>query len=277
MNAVLKPAQFNNEVVIVTPQIAEQWLSANTNNRQVKKTHVKRMSAAMVRGEWILNGETVKFDANGRLVDGQHRLRAVVEAGVNVPIEVRYNVPVDAFATIDTGVVRGAKDALYTHGVGNNTYDIAAAARIAFHGLNSSIERVFYGSSVALSNKQVVQFVEAHSSLVDLTTELYEREVRKLCPLSLAAGVFWLIIYKHSRAAVNPFLDAFLSGESLTAEHPAYILRERLIAERIGHSRGTRRRIETCAFIIAAWNAYHTGRPLKVLRLRRNDAFPTIA
>jgi hypothetical protein len=70
------------KVQMVTPVKAGEWLQANTPNRPLSKPIVKAFAEAMRRGEWVVTHRGIAFDTNGVLVDGQHRLAAIVEADV---------------------------------------------------------------------------------------------------------------------------------------------------------------------------------------------------
>ena len=71
------------EFVLVTPAMAAEWLKKNTDeNRAVRPRVQEKYTAAMRRHQWQeCNGETIKFDRDGTMIDGQHRLRALMEAG----------------------------------------------------------------------------------------------------------------------------------------------------------------------------------------------------
>lgn len=80
-------------VKLVYPSDAKKMLEANRSNfRPLDKNRVKLYASAMKRGLWDVNGESIKFDREGNLVDGQTRLAAIVEAGVPVMMLVVSNV-----------------------------------------------------------------------------------------------------------------------------------------------------------------------------------------
>jgi hypothetical protein len=98
---------INQEVI--TPAMAQEYLKFNTENyRSINNVRVISYAADMKAGRWQLNGEGIKFDTNGTLIDGQHRLQAIVRAGV--PIEML--------------VIRGIE-------AGTNLYDIGAGRSLA--------------------------------------------------------------------------------------------------------------------------------------------------
>lgn len=77
-------------VILVTPDLANEWLLHNDNNprKKISAPHVKAYAADMKSGKWSMNCEPIVFDANGNLKNGQHRLMAVIQSGVSVPMFV---------------------------------------------------------------------------------------------------------------------------------------------------------------------------------------------
>src|SRR5438105_4834244 len=72
---------LKSRIVKVTPELARQWLESNEDNRRLSDEWVRKLARDMVNDEFPNVGETLKFDEKGRLIDGQHRLRAVVLSG----------------------------------------------------------------------------------------------------------------------------------------------------------------------------------------------------
>ena len=85
------------EVVTVTPEMAERWLSNNPLNRQIRAEHVEELAERIRRGEWKPNPPVEVFDT-GRLWNGQHRLSAIVRTGCTVQMKVLVwkKVPVES-------------------------------------------------------------------------------------------------------------------------------------------------------------------------------------
>jgi len=82
-----------NVVMDITPSQAFAWLEGNTHNRPLDQAHVERLARDMKAGRWRLT----------LLVDGQHRLWAVIEADVTVPMRVFFNEPPESRHVLDTG------------------------------------------------------------------------------------------------------------------------------------------------------------------------------
>lgn len=102
-----------SSTITITPELAQEYLSKNiSKNRPIRQSVVHDYAAQMKRGEWKITPQGIAFDVKGRLIDGQHRLAAVIESGCNVPMYVTTGVPEDRMMMIDCGVKRTMSDVL---------------------------------------------------------------------------------------------------------------------------------------------------------------------
>jgi hypothetical protein len=93
-------------VVSVTPQLAKEWLTKNIgNNRKLMKGKIDKWATSMLDGEWIV-AESIKFDKNGNLFDGQHRLMAVIQTGLTIDFLVTEGYDPKAAQVVDIGANR---------------------------------------------------------------------------------------------------------------------------------------------------------------------------
>lgn len=90
----------------ITPDLAAKMLESNTHNRTVNDLHVSRLGEDMKNGKWIVTHQGLAWDATGTLIDGQHRLWAVLGSKTSVVMMCAYNVDPDALKVIDTGKTR---------------------------------------------------------------------------------------------------------------------------------------------------------------------------
>lgn len=111
--------QFTTETI--TPEKAMRYLQTNTKNRPVSKVFVRSYAETMRKGRWMLNGVPIVFDNDGRLIDGQHRLHAVIEAGIPVEFSVARGASPDAFTTYDCGRHRNLGQLIAIQGAKNYT------------------------------------------------------------------------------------------------------------------------------------------------------------
>lgn len=97
-------------IEVITPQKARDYLARNAGNRALRPSWVDTLRLVIQRGEWKLSHQGIALAPDGRLLDGQHRLSAIVAAGRAVPMWVFRNVSPDAFAAMDRGNRRTLAD-----------------------------------------------------------------------------------------------------------------------------------------------------------------------
>lgn len=94
------------EITTVTPEVAAKLLGKNENNRKLREPRAALLAQAMTEGKWRLTHQAVAISPRGRLLDGQHRLRAVALSGKTVQMVIAYDVPDTTFGVIDAGMPR---------------------------------------------------------------------------------------------------------------------------------------------------------------------------
>jgi hypothetical protein len=85
----------------IDPTLADLLLKGNVRNRNVSPLLVDSLARDMMAGKWILSHQGIAIDKDFRLLDGQHRLYAIVKSGVTLKVPVTYNADPEAFNVID--------------------------------------------------------------------------------------------------------------------------------------------------------------------------------
>lgn len=124
----------------VTPDMAERWLAgANDHNRPLVLSYCERLARDMRQGRWQLTHEGIAFSPHGRLIDGQHRLKAVMLAGVPVEMHVWFDVPPESLTAINCGRTRTLVDALTLSDKARHlTHNHIATLRVIVGGMAGS-------------------------------------------------------------------------------------------------------------------------------------------
>jgi hypothetical protein len=117
----------------ITPTTAAAYLERNTGNRTIKGKHVDALADAMSAGHWQCTHEGIAFANDGSLIDGQHRLAAVVKSGVTITSLVFRDCDAGTFHVIGDASRRSAADVLHLAGE-TSTTKLAAAANYAIVG-----------------------------------------------------------------------------------------------------------------------------------------------
>lgn len=253
------------EIQTISPAVAARWLERNTSNRPLNNNWIADLSAAMTRGEWMENGEAIKFSNTGALLDGQHRLKAVVRSGVTIKARVEFGLPDAAFITLDRGKKRNLSDALAMQGE-ENTHVLAAATALLW-AWDNGIEKA--------SRATPVQLLEYFENSCDGLSQSVRASWRaqRIIQGSIVVALHFRFS-KFSRRLADEFMELLGSGENMDKTHPVFVLRERLFADRLSKARLPRN--EITAMVINAWNAFASNRPLRVLKGTVDGAIPKI-
>lgn len=123
----MSPTEMTSVHMRIGPKQARELLANNTANRPLNKATISEYAGAMQRGEWVLTHQGVALDPELRLLDGQHRLWAVVQSGVEIDMMVTFDCPPEAFAMVDRGRVRSLAYALRTKEIDVSTTRLALA------------------------------------------------------------------------------------------------------------------------------------------------------
>ena len=99
------------ELVKINKTVAEEMLKNNDKNRNVKPRIVAQYSADMLKGQWKENtGELIKISKTNRLLDGQHRLMAIIKADIELTMYVAFELEDSIFDVLDIGAKRSDSD-----------------------------------------------------------------------------------------------------------------------------------------------------------------------
>lgn len=256
-----QPNQYVIDRVTVTPDMAREWLKTNTNNRTIRRRNVESLAREMKDDRWQFNFELVMFGESGRLLNGQHRLEAVILADKSIELPVVRNVPDEVQATLDQGARRTAADDLMTYGF-HNCHRLAAAARIILMW-----DKALPTRSAGVTKTEIVEFVRDTPSLADFVSMVNGRKGGgggDLIPVSALAAVGWMATHKPAyKAKFNDFLVGLQTGAGLAADSPILTLRNYGINMRQGH---TLQGVAWFGLVATAWNDFVNGRSRKVLR-----------
>ena len=98
----------------ITPEIARQYMTRNRSNRSLRKAHVDRLATDIKNGDWQVTHQGIAFNEDGWLVDGQHRLQAIIDTNTPVRVWVARGVQADSAMglMVDAGAKRNISDIL---------------------------------------------------------------------------------------------------------------------------------------------------------------------
>lgn len=252
----------------ITPADAERMLKLNTGNRSVNRQHVAVLAREMTRGRWKVNGDTICMNGT-RLIDGQHRLLAVVASGVTIQTLLVEGVDSDVFDTKDVGRRRSASDTLAVRGE-VETKNLAAALIVVDRYMTGRMSQC-----VRYTNTEVEELLEKYPNVRGSICKT--RETKRLVPKSVLTACHSLFAQKDSEAA-DQFVVDLIGGHSLTEGDPVYVLRERLMNNALAKAKLTAPYI--MALMVKAWNHRRDDNTIRNLRFRQEgdkpETFPVV-
>jgi hypothetical protein len=254
--------------MMVTPQLAQQWLERNVHNRPLSDITVIAYALDMLEGRWQYNGAAIQFDSSGKLIDGQHRLKACVEAGVPFQAIVVFDLPPEAMRTIDIGKPRTSGHIAQLEGAQNAACACAVAGLVILHQRHGI--RHMNDPRCQPTKTQVVETVGKLPGL-DAAVAQAKLLARKIAAPRLV-GFCWYVFAEQNRKLADRFFNELASGLSLSPTNPVYHLRERLLADR--QAKAKLQQLEVVALFFKAWIYYRDDRPLRRLFWKSDGAAP---
>ncbi len=258
------------EVMLITPEIAAEMLTKNTVNRRLDRGLVLQLAGYMQTGHYYEDtAEPIKF-SNGYLIDGQHRLAAIVKSGIAVKMTVASDLHLDAIAYLDQGKKRTAGDILKIKNIPNST-NISAAVKIYLR------ERDRYSAAFQfsrLSNDMILSEakskLEFWEELVEIGREYYIKSERIVSQSWIMA--YYALIRARYPDKVKPFFDAvFLDRETFVTADNFYTL--------LSNSKTSKKHSLTSAardaYFYMTWHSYRDNKPIR-LKYDPNQIYPRL-
>lgn len=252
-------------VVVVTPEMAARWLSKNQKNRNIRQAAVSSYARDMASGNWQLTGEAVKFDRSGNLIDGQHRLMAIIKSDVPVTMFVVRGLPAGAQDVMDSGAKRQAADALHLSGHKNAT-TVAATARLAL-SLEANGNDTRHANK-AFTNSEIAEWVTKNPGVEDAAAAAMNlRNFVDISPSVIALS--WLTFSNIDADACLEFWTSIGNNSTDGPGDPRNTLIRRVASARRASERLNQ--VTQLSFVTRAWNAWRKGASLSILRDRSSN------
>jgi hypothetical protein len=260
---------------LVTPQMATAFLSTHETSplkqRRVNVLQVRRYAEMMRSGKWQENGESLKFNGS-QLLDGQHRLRAVIEANVTLPFLIVNDLASSSFSTIDQGMPRTITHLLEMQNYTYKSSVIATARRVCLYLRDGQIYAHPSGSAThPIETDVLMEYVIANGEALQAATKVAAR-----CNIGHTSLLATLRFLKRENPNVETFFHRLRDGISVHPRDPVHLLREKLLINRVGAVRRANA-VVVMAWCVKSWNAYLSHRQLRRLYWDADrEAFPKI-
>lgn len=210
---------MRSESILVSPELAKEWLSRSAGNPRygqegkVNRSVVTKYASDMKKGRWQLTHQGIAFNEDGALVDGHHRLRAVIESGVPVMMYVTYGVS-DEASLLDVGYSRTPSQIM--------AYSLHADKAIASSNIISIAKLHMYflcgedrHKSEAKSSFEIMEFIlNRHETFkfVSGIQNLRKDGRKPLRNASVGHAIFCALSCGVPNDVISNFCNVFLTG-----------------------------------------------------------------
>ena len=272
--------------MLVTPALAKMWLeSSNTENRNLVELNLRKMIADVEQEAWIDSGQTITFDLEGVLINGQHRLHLCLETNQAIAFDIIFGLPKKAHEVSDIGATR-------------TTADIATIVKVPRAKMVTAVSRMLlidekdrlnaYGWNQNVSTHEVLDFYRSHADEIQNAVRATSQwNTRKLAAPRSAGTCYYqfqrpgqleLLAEPLQELGIEQVCHIFftraLEGTDDNND-PAYHLHRELVRLK-GDRKGTRITAEHyVALFRIAWVHFRRAHALKRLSFKYGD-FPQI-
>lgn len=257
----------------ITPAKAVEYLETSLGNRPISKVTVRSYADSMRQGKWLLNGVPIIFDNVGHIIDGHHRLNAIVQAGIPVQTLVCRGVQPEAFTTIDQGRSKNLGQLLAMQQVENYN----AVASIVNGNQSLRLSGRFLGNNGAKNRHmtnadfydEYQRHPEEYQEAASFACEMYR--LARILKSSWVGSLYYYLIHTgcYKKEYVKTFFQAVCnldtSGINAADELRKYIIRTGRTNPDNHNQKSNLQMKEEYLFAIVckAWNAYVTGKEVK--------------
>jgi len=262
--------QLNFKVLEIDATIASKLLATNKHNRLLNEVKINTYSNDMINGKWELNGEPLIIDSNGELIDGMHRVSAIIKSNVSCSFVIISGVDPKSRQTIDTGKSRNLSDALKIEGA-NNTARLSSGIKLYIKLRNGYAAR--NSTSIQLTNMDsMIEYFNNKSEYDDLVMRgsvFYTKSFKILSP-----GEF-IAFYRYFKLKyTNDIIDSFFNSIVDNNKGVCKLLFVKLLNNKI--AKRTMAQSERNALIIKSFLYYVSGKPITLLKYSVDENFPSI-
>jgi hypothetical protein len=213
----------------IGPALAEKYLALNKpGNRRIVKRNIDWLRREMAENRFQpMNGDTIRFNTKGELIDGQHRLHAIIATGKTYPFIVVRGVPESAFTTIDEGITRTIKDYLSMLPGLHYYNENGSAIRwcMLWYNVGSFLRKPFFTTTEKL------EWYKAHPALQPLVQHYGNARSALRMSIAMQASCHYIIAERSPKLA-DEYMTALLEGLDMRRGDPRYTVREWIIKNR---------------------------------------------
>lgn len=249
----------------ITPGLAEEWLGKNEGNRNKRARHIASLVRDLDGDRFLVTGDTIKFDWNGRLIDGQHRLSSIVAAKKSMTVLVVRGLDPRVQGVLDTNARRSGSDALYFDGVETYRTIIASVAKLEMSRRAGKLRTTSDTAVLQPTNSEIVEWHKENVD-VEFAAQFAGKIAKqvKAAPSPLAYCILELSRIDH--ADCIEFFTSAVEYRTNGVGDPRLTMMKTFDRD-ASKGRSKLSNAGQISYIFRAWNAWREGRTIAKLPL----------
>ncbi len=250
------PKGITHNIIMITPTLAAKYFEANVKNRPIGQEIVRKYSGIMVDGDWQFNGDTLRIDVNGRILDGQHRLLAIIDSGIAQPMLVVTGLQTSAFDTIDIGKSRTLSGFLAINGAPNSTTASGMMSHLLSYNSGGSALCDIRRLGAYKTQGSRIDYYLQHKADIDAATD-FAKHNRTMCTgisKTMIAFLYYIMVAIDYKDATKFF--AAYDGDPTIKIPAAVYIRGRMFNNINATRQTVMRPTVKLAIFIKAWNMF---------------------
>lgn len=273
---------MKTKVETITPYKAKDLLKRNTKNRPVSDKRVRHYSRLMKDGKWYLTHQGIAISENDVIIDGQHRLLAIIMANTSVDVNITYGLDDETFKYVDVGYTRTLSNIFAIENIPNYAKHSSGLSKYfslkdKMIDVNTASDRSRIDSSD--THDDYLIFYYAHEELlvkIQKQTSKYYSSYRILKNSELYSYFCFLMFNRdHSFEEIKNFFDNVYMFNHDGRSTAPQLLFQKLISNATGVTEIKSK--HKSALINKAWNYYKKGRSPKILKwTEETEDFPNL-
>lgn len=256
---------MNYSEQLITPALAKAYLSENKKNRRLNERAVLHLSKLMMAGHWKEGtGEAIKIGKSGMVLDGQHRLHALIKSKMSFTFLVISGINDDVFDVLDQGLKRSGGDIFSIEKIQNSTAVCGIISKIYVLEKGNKLSHGGIVRLDNLSNSELLLIYKSDPQYYQdlcLKSESYNKAISKILTTTFIAA-YYHVFSKIDKNDATIFFDMLC--KNIDCNNVVYLLRKKLYEDKISSRKLAM--IEKTGLLIKSWNAFRGNKTLKLLR-----------
>lgn len=192
---------FETKRILVTPDLAKRTLEfSKIANRRINPVRVKYFVRLLKQGQFMCTHQGIALDGDGNILDGRHRLTAIVESKCSVYMMVSKGVPTETMSVIDCNQPRTLLNRLSISGNLSTTPTHISTVRILEYGIVGA-------SQAALGIEDAKCLLDKYGDALDFV--ILQGKIGTKVPAAVCAVLARAYYTKRNRQRIMRFIEVY--------------------------------------------------------------------